>query len=590
MSLVDIAQTEKYKKMLGLTNLITSKDNNTILIANTTILGKLYVSGYSNLFGSCTILSNLYVDKKIIFNTNVSGKNIYSNTNIINNNITVAGNLLGTNIIINGKCDINNNAVINNLNVNNIVVTNNTYLLNNLSVNNILSNDRLCINGDYITFGNINSEIILTGTRTYFATSEINLYDKCVVINNNPTDIGNNAGIEIKSTGLSGFIRTNTDSTRFELKIPNNNNIRYIATLDNNNNLNISGNTILYGNTTIAATLVINGDTTIFGNSKFNAQLITTGNTIFQNSVTALSNINIGGNTNIKGNVSILSSFNIMSTANLNQTTITSNLNINGNTIISGSLSVVSKLNIFGSTMLYGKTTINSNLYISNNLIIKGTSTILSSINVNGYANINGNITIGGDLLVSDISLFSGNNILKSNLNINNNLVIEGNITLGSLSLTEFSKYSLNNNNLNNFQILGQIISSLPEYKNNIEASAKIPLWTFYRTGGILKIRLDDIPPKLVLLGNTTIILNKTNIFIDPGINTTDNVDNIIDTYLISISNSVVPNIIKIPYLLNNNIIISETSILDSGSYNIVYSATDECGNVGYITRFLIIV
>ena len=88
--------------------------------------------------------------------------------------------------------------------------------------------------------------------------------------------------------------------------------------------------------------------------------------------------------------------------------------------------------------------------------------------------------------------------------------------------------------------MISEIISNLPNYKNNTEAvSGGIPLWGFYRTGGILKIRLDDTPPQLSLVGNNIINLLYGNMYIDPGVNAYDNVDGtLIPDLILIIDNS----------------------------------------------------
>ena len=61
-----------------------------------------------------------------------------------------------------------------------------------------------------------------------------------------PLDNGYLCGIEILGLNRTGFIRTNLDSTRFEILPPGGNNkTNYILTVDLDNNLTISGVTNL---------------------------------------------------------------------------------------------------------------------------------------------------------------------------------------------------------------------------------------------------------------------------------------------------------------------------------------------------------
>jgi hypothetical protein len=166
--------------------------------------------------------------------------------------------------------------------------------------------------------------------------------------------------------------------------------------------------------------------------------------------------------------------------------------------------------------------------------------------------------------------------------------MINGNMTIGSI-------INFNNNDFSNFSnlyILSQMIANLSDYKNNSEAIANgVPLWGFYRTGGILKIRLDDTPPTLTLLGNSSISINNNTNYIEPGIIAIDYNGKNITPYLISISNNTISNIITDQIELDNtNKIITNTNSLSIGSYIINYIATDTTGNIGTISRTLNIV
>uniref|UniRef100_A0A6C0ED22 Pesticidal crystal protein Cry22Aa Ig-like domain-containing protein n=1 Tax=viral metagenome TaxID=1070528 RepID=A0A6C0ED22_9ZZZZ len=583
MSSVDIAQTIKYKQMLGLTNINSTTESST-LQASVSILGNLYVSGYSTLNGSVTINSNLNVSgNTILYNrlTNNSDLYVYNNFNSLSS-ISVKSNLNCQNILINGNLNLNNYSVLPNLtcykdvSISGLIKFNNSFNIN--SIGSI--GDSLNINGDKINIGNINSTININGTTTYFAVNQVKLLDKIVSVNLNSntsstTNIGDNCGFEIYSSSGKGFILTSPDAMRYQIKAPMDSQIKYISTVDNDNNLSISGNTILYGPLTTFSQLYVNGNTVINGNTIFNGSLITSGNTVFQNSSTFLSNIIISGDTILYNDATMNSSFSVNGTGNLRgNTTIRSTLNINSDTTVNGAMTLFSDLNIFGSSLLQGNTSLNSGLYVSGQSVIQGTTTILSSLNIIGNANILGTTTVATNLNVSDKSLLQGLTNLNSNLNVNGNIIINGNMTIGSI-------LGYSSNNYSNLYILGQMISKLPHYNSNSDAVAGgVPLWGFYRTGGILKIRLNNIPPTIELIGASTIIINYGTSYIDPGINAYDIADSYVVPYLISISNSQITNIIATPIpILGNNTIISDTNSLLTGIYVITYSATDNAGN-----------
>lgn len=596
LSNIDIVQTQKYKQMLGLTNLVGTS-NLSILTASATILGGLYISTYSNFYNNTTILSTLNISENVYFNQVTNNSNINIQGNFISNKININSNCTIINVNTNNNLNISNNTILtdvickNNINISALTIINNNLYLSNLASLYNSSNTSLNIYAKNINLGNINSTVNMIGTTTYFATNEVRVLDKIIALNLNsslPSTVNNGeyCGIQIYSSSGIGFIRTNNNATRYEIKAPLDNTIRYISTVDYNNNLSISGNTNLYGASTIFSMLNVNGDTVFVGNSIFNSSLITSGNTILQNAVTSLSNINILGNAIIYKNITIRSSFYVNGKAQLNgNTTLNSNLTINGNTVILGATTLLSRLNIFGNSLLQGSTSLNNNLYISGRSIINGVTTIRSSLNINGLSNISGSISVNNTLLVSNITVLQGSSNLNSSINVNGNVIINGNMTIGSI-------LNYNTNNYNNLSILGQMISKLPNYLNNTDAvNNGVPLWGFYRTGGVLKIRLDDRPPILTLLGYSTMSINYTTVFVDPGIISTDINNKSIIPYLISISNTSTSNIISNNIQISGlNTLISDTSRLEIGNYTLTYQATDSIGNTAYITRNLNII
>jgi ribosomal protein S19 len=128
----------------------------------------------------------------------------------------------------------------------------------------------------------------------------------------------------------------------------------------------------------------------------------------------------------------------------------------------------------------------------------------------------------------------------------------------------------------------------LPEYMDNTSAiNGGIPLWGFYRTGGIIKVRLNETPPTMTLIGNNIILKTVGQLYQDPGVLSIAIDDGSINTYLISfISNSI--NYISNNILINNNTSIDNTNTLNSGTYILTYKATDSSGNISLLTRTVI--
>ena len=349
---------------------------------------------------------------------------------------------------------------------------------------------------------------------------------------------------------------------------------KYRSMLDLGSMLCVSTNTIFLGSASISSYMNISGNTTILGSATINSNLNILNNLIINGNITVRNNLYVSNNTIINGNMMINNNLNVSSNTIICNTNINSNLTILGNTIHQGNVTIYSNLNISNNailnnllvnnfnvstpTILNGSAIIN-NLYVSNNSILYGSSTILSNIVISGLTNLNncllnsnlngtnmisqGNITINSGLYVSNTSQLNNTTIIGS-ANINNNL--NANIV------------TLNNINISNF-----IISNLPEYQDNMSAiAAGIPYWSLYRTGGIVKILIDIISPIITLNGNSIIILYIGDLFIDPGVTITDN-----------LNENITPIITG---TVNTNII---------GTYNLLYTATDSFNNTINITR-----
>ena len=586
---VDIYQTKKYKEMLGLTN-FQAITGGTIMKASGTIQSDIYVSGTANIGGICTINSLLYVSGNTLFSDSITiNSNLYVSENCIilgrasiNSNLSISGitNLLG-NLNIYGNTIVKDSVTC----YSSINISGSSSFKDFIKLNNIKSlTNNLSFYGDNINIGNNDSLINIIGTTYYIATNDLKVLDKYITINNdaiNKNSNGGNCGIEILGTnGRNGYIKTKPDGSRYEIVAPNEQIKRYISVLDENNGLNISGNTILTTGATFNSSLNVFGNTILINNSTILSSLSISGNTIFNNNVSYLSNINILGDTIFNGSTTIDKSLYINGNMILEgSTTITSDINILGNTTILGNITLNSNLNILGNTILKGKTLLHKSLYISDKSIIQGITTVISSLNISGYTSIYGESTINNNLLVSNKTLINGSTTILSDLNVSGNIELYGNMTLGSILDTSLDIRT-------NLIILSEIISQLPDYKNNQEASlGGIPLWGFYRTGGILKIRLDDTPPLLTLVGNELINLLHGEMYRDPGVLAHDTVDGLL-----------IPKLISIVDINNNNYLDIEISILgqtdiiatlNNGQYTLTYQAIDNAGNKGIITRIL---
>ena len=310
-------------------------------------------------------------------------------------------------------------------------------------------------------------------------------------------------------------------------------------------------------------------------------------NNLINGQLTVGSNLTVSGNTLIQGTITFLSFINISNNMTLQNTTISSTLTVSGSTILYSNTTLNSNLNVNNNTILNGYVTLSSNLNVINNSILQGSATIISNLNVSGNSIYNGTTTYLSTLNISGSTIIQNNTSLMSQLSVGDNATfvksvnISGNMTVSSPSI------------LNTCSIYGYLsINNIQDFSTN-EAAVKggIPIWGIYRTGGIIKIRLDNISPTLTLLqisGNTNLTINQFTTYYEPGIIATDNVDLI--PYIISIQSTDTGELVNTPIpLATTNIPLSIINTNNPTTYTIKYIATDTSGNYSNAYRTLII-
>ena len=356
----------------------------------------------------------------------------------------------------------------------------------------------------------------------------------------------------------------------------------FYGSLSISSNLLTSNNSILNSATTVGTNINVLGYSNINNNATINSNLLINNNNYINNNLYINSNLFVSqksyfNNASLNSNLyvsknSLLNNLNVNSLYVSNSTilqnfTINSNLNIynfTNNNIIS----INSNLYNSNFTNFYNNLTILSNLYVSNNTILNSNTTFNSNLYINDSSIINNNYTILSNLYVSNISTIE-NTYIQNNMTILNNLYINGSSSI---------------QNINTSQL---IINQLPEYSSNIDAAnAGIPLWGFYRTGGILKIRVDRIAPIISISGTNVISVIKGQQYTDPGITVVDNLDN-----------NLIPYISNIAYNSNNyftgNIPITGSTLITSvntllvGYHTITYSAYDSYMNLNKNYRII---
>ena len=234
---------------------ISINSSTAVLNNNVTINSNLNVLGNMNVNNSATIISSLFVSNNSIINNNL----------ICNSNMFVSGNTnIKNNLIVSGNTILNNAITINSsLNVSGITQLNQGLITNNIGA----LNNSLSFYANNIYFGTTNSIIYFQGSTTYIASSQLLLFNKIISLNSISTssgiDIGNDAGIEILGTSGVGYIKTNSDASRFIIQSPLVSALSYIAIQDMNNNINISGSSF-FNSVYILSSLTVSGVSTLY--------------------------------------------------------------------------------------------------------------------------------------------------------------------------------------------------------------------------------------------------------------------------------------------------------------------------------------
>ena len=582
---VDMLLSRKYKEMAGYFNIVNINDN-TILSGSVTIFGNLYISGASILYNTVNIGDSVNVTNDIYVNN-------ISTLNVVTEDFNIRNITTNNDIFIKGDLNISGSLETNSIYLShasfdaNLFVSSHTTINNNIYVNTIKSyNNSLSINSDKINFGTDNSIININGTSITLIQSNKISSDKNIILNNNNNNNGGDCGIEILSNSNIAYIKTLPDASRFIIKTPLDINPKYLITFDNNENLVISGYSYLKKNVTINSTLNVNGDILFNDRVNINSNLLVSNTTTIYGNVTILGNIYIDKMHIIEGNSTSLGNLYVNGDSILDKVQINSNLNIADDTYINDTIYINSSFMVSGNTKFKESINCLNDLYIKNNTIIKGD--VLCKKNVNFLDNvvINASVNVGNDLLVT------GNNIHENTLTVLSNVLIGGNVNLKKNSIMGSDKDTTISGEDTIFQINGNIICPLSDFESNsVAAFNNVPTWGFYRTGGIVKVRLDVIPPEIYIYGSQSYDIQYGYNFDDPGVSVHDNQDNYLIPYLTSLTsltNNI--NILINPINMDSPGIIPEISTLNIGSYILLYVVSDIIGNTATTQRFINII
>lgn len=560
MSDLDIILSRSYKEMAGYYN-IENISNNTILSGNVTVGSNLNVSD-SSYFKNTTVANNLYLGGELISHNDITTDTLFTSNITIGGNVYVTNDTLVTNNLnMDGSLVCNNIKILNTSFNSNLNIDSDALVHTSLYTDSINNTSSIMIDSPLITIGTTGSNLTFNGTILNVISEQIEITDKLITLDSIGDGAG--AGIEILGVSGNGYIKVSSDKKRYAIKNPLSGDFEYISTFDSDNNLIISGASAFNGNVTISSNLTISSDILFQQQVDINSNLNISNTSIFNNNVTINGTLNIDNNDLIiVNNLDSNGNLKINNTGILNSSNVNAELNIKGESVMSNPVTINSVLNLLDNTVFNQNLTIVSNTNISNNSIIKnnfeivGDCSILEDISARNYYNKN-TLEIGGESIHNKITT-------NSDMYVNGNIYIEKNSTMSS-----------------DLNIYGKIICPLREFQtNSIAALNNIPVWGLYRTGGIIKVRVDILPP-VITLGFTDLQLTVGQILQVPTISVSDNMDeDPIIPKLISIENNSVSNIISNPISITEPTNIAGTDSLTVDTYTMTFTASDIIGNI----------
>ena len=553
---------KKYRTIFAIEQILV--DNNNNYIFNGDVINESLIINNNCICNNLFVSDNANISSDIVV-SNISTNNIFINDSIHTSNITSNNLLVRDKIIVNNDFYCNNtyshinntsnNIVANNINCINITATSIVSTIPDSDANSIINikTDKLDIYAN---------NIIFNGTTINILTEQLYIKDKNII--SNTEDRPGYHSMNILGISGNGFIRIDDNIQRYQIKAPLNEGINYMVEIDKSENIYISGKSNI-NNITVMSNININD------NSVFNSDLnvsdfinIKTDLTILKN--TYLNNITVGNTSKVNLNISSM-----FATCN---NLLCDNLSIN-------------------SSMYINKSAILTNM-VTNNLTCDNINNINYTVNDIIKSNnllTKNNMTISSNLFVSTQTTIY-NDLACKNLNIQRDLTIKTMVSIPT-NITVLGNINVNVNSLlNNININGVIVIVLPHFANNYAAAlGGLEDWEIYRTGGIVKIKLDISPPVLHLEGGGTIAHSGDtyNSYTEPGVSALDEDDGYTPVYIVSVKNSNNVEFLNSSILYTNQLDINLNAILTPGTYIIYYESTDVIGNVGRITRELIV-
>lgn len=274
-----------------------------------------------------------------------------------------------------------------------------------------------------------------------------------------------------------------------------------------------------------------------------------------------------------------ITSYNI-DTSNVKSDNITSTVQILIDNMITTTDLSTTTMNITSTSLLNNK--VYSDNILCENLTTQRITCVYNTIN-DTYSN-SLNIDIINISTISNINNFNidGNINISGTLNISNDITLTGINISGNANITNFNIVNLTL--LSNISCTNIIIDDNLYFSGGTcsigENSDNIPLWGFYREGGIIKTKIPDIIPIITLVGDTSVSMIEFGSYVESGLNisfsdstsfftTTSYINGVYQSGINHLSD-------KIEF--TNSDTITELSSLIAGDYDIIYDVIDNYG------------
>ena len=214
-----------------------------------------------------------------------------------------------------------------------------------------------------------------------------------------------------------------------------------------NDTLDVTGNTTISNNMSVTGTSSLS-TLTVSGTSTISSILTVNGAAILTNRMDVTDDVSMNSNLDVNNNASVGGTLDVTG-----ETTLSSNVDIVGAATLSNSVDIVGAATLYSRMDVSGDVSMNSNLDVNgdvaidgslnvsgyttlNGLLVGDSVTMESTLDITGTTNINNNLTTSSLIVTNDTSMNS-NAYISGNLNVDSSVNIVGNLDLSGTATLE---------------------------------------------------------------------------------------------------------------------------------------------------------